>query len=424
MSSEIGKQRILIQKFGGSSLASLADIDNAISAISSARGNGDHVVVVVSARGKTTDNQIALIDQFTSMPDLREVDQMLATGETASAAMMALRLNEKGISARSLTAYQAGIYADGPHGSANITSIERGRIDRVLKRDSVPVVAGFQGVDNEGDIVTLGRGGSDSTAVALAIAFGQDLCHIYTDVDGVYSADPRIVENARRIPEIDSRVMVEMSDTGAKVLHGPAASLAHANGLTVKVSSTFAQNSRGTVISPGAMPADDALGQPIAVCDDQGIGLLRLKWHSGLGPAMWEVISALSSRQVRYELMSCTQAASGEVDALVAVPADEVPQVQVIAGSVDGIAADLTVLSENAAKVSVVGNGRLDGPGHLPRTLRRLARSGVRVIGVSHSLLRISVIVPRNQARACVAGLHREFGLERGAADGTAGRRP
>ncbi|MGH3169290.1 MAG: aspartate kinase, partial [Trebonia sp.] len=248
MARNLQAPQILIKKFGGSSLATPAGVHRAVKIIADARGSGARIVTVVSARGRTTDGLIDLAAELNSAPEGREMDQLLATGEIASAALMAIALQGQGIPAVSLTAAQAGIQAFGPHGNGVVAQIGAARIFDLVSRGYVVVVAGFQGVDPEGDVITLGRGGSDTTAVELAVGLGQADCHIYTDVDGVYDADPRLVPSAQSLRTVDATVMTEMARAGAKVVHARAAEMAAGNNVRLHVKSTFGTGD-GTVVN-------------------------------------------------------------------------------------------------------------------------------------------------------------------------------
>ncbi len=253
----------IVMKFGGSSLSPPDRARRAAELVAAAHRAGQPTVVVVSAHGNTTDKLLELAGEVGSGCSARETDQLLATGECASAALLAMELIRLGVPAVSLTGLQAGILATGKHGDGNIVTIETGRVTRLLGEGSVAVVAGFQGVSSAGDVITLGRGGSDTTAVALAAKLLARRCQIYTDVDGVHTADPRIVSSARVLPVVDCETMAEMAFAGAKVLHSRAVELAAMHGVKLEVAG-LCPGHPGTVIPGGARPTWWKLGAPLS----------------------------------------------------------------------------------------------------------------------------------------------------------------
>lgn len=243
---------LIVQKYGGSSVADADRIKSVARRIAQAKDKGDRVVVVVSARGNTTDELIELAAQITDHPDLRELDALLSIGEQMSMALLAMALRDMGYEAISLSGAQAGITTDTAHSRARILKIDPKRIKRELEKGNIVIVAGFQGISEGEDITTLGRGGSDTAAVALAASLGAEICQIYTDVEGVYTADPRLVSEARRLAEISYEEMLEMASCGAKVVHPRAVELGELYNIPILVASSFT-NSPGTLIHRGGV---------------------------------------------------------------------------------------------------------------------------------------------------------------------------
>lgn len=406
---------IVIQKFGGSSLATFADIRRVGDIIRTAYQSGRPVVAVVSARGHTTDDLIAVAGEFgaaASAPSLgnaREVDQLLATGEIASAALCAIALREQGVPAVSLDGRQAGITVTGPPGHGVIAEIDTARITRLLSAGNVVVVAGFQGVNSDGDITTLGRGGSDTTAVALAAALGQHRCHIYTDVDGVCTADPRIVPLARPLATVDADVLAEMAIAGAAVVHPRAAELAATCRVDLQVSNSFTP-SAGTVVrsrTPDSMATE---GGVVAITDDRSVAQVRVH-HRPTNPHR-DLFTALASHAVSLELV-------GQVDdgMTFAIPRDDLAAVRALL-TTDGTVSPAEIeVDDTVGKVSLVGRGLLSNTGYVSRTLATLAELGIPASPLSSSPLRISVLVPANQVAVAVKALHQEFRLSTGDRD-------
>jgi aspartate kinase len=268
-------RKILVQKFGGTSLASARSLAQACEIIAESHSERGAVIAVVSARGRTTDDLLWLADSVAAERSLRETDQLLATGEVVSAALMAMALQSRGVPTRSMTGAQAGITTTGPHGAGVVARIDTSPLLAAISRGEAVIVAGFQGVNDAGDVVTLGRGGSDTTAIALAAALGAS-CEIYTDVDGIYTADPRLVPTARLLPEVPGPVMAELSFGGAKVLHSRAAELATLASVDVQVRSSLTRRP-GTRISAKAERTLEDRGALMAVTCDRAVARILVR---------------------------------------------------------------------------------------------------------------------------------------------------
>lgn len=396
----------IVMKFGGSSLASAIHIRRAAELILRQRADGDQVTVVVSAQGDTTDELLEKAREICPEPVGRERDMLLCCGEQMSMALMAMQLEALGCPAVSFCGWQAGIRTEARHGDARILKVEPRRVLAALEAGKVAVVAGFQGVDGEEELTTLGRGGSDTTAVALAAALQADVCRIYTDVQGVYSADPRVVEQAQIHREISYNEMLEMASLGAKVLHSRAVELAREHGVRVEVRSTFAPQTGGT-----ALGGECGHGQPVRgiACDDR----VDMVTVMGLGDG------AETCR-----LFTCLADSGVSIDVIIRSPGD-LPETGVVSFSVgasdrETVAAVLKsnrrqlgfsgfAVQTDMAKVSVVGAGMSDGCGVAAKMLRALQEGSIRPRYITTGELRISVILPKEQAGEAVRLIHAAF---------------
>ncbi|MEU2659651.1 aspartate kinase [Streptomyces sp. NPDC007325] len=402
----------VVQKYGGSSLATTAHLRRVARRIARVAATGRRVAVVVSAQGKTTDHLISTAGEINPDADGRELDQLLATGEAASAALTAMALQRLGTPAAALAGAQTGILASGPPGAGVIVAIDTERAERLLDAGRVVVIAGFQGVDAAGDVITLGRGGSDTTAVAAAAELGAGHCEIYTDVPGVLTADPRLVPTARLMPRLDMDVMAEMAFAGAKVMHSRAVELAALCGLDIHVGDSAAPEV-GTRIH--ATDGDNMLetqAAVMAVVHDRDAARVTVRTaRSAENPAL-SVFRALGQQAVPADMTSVHEEDGGGHTIGLTVPHTRVAAVRdfLAAHAADGAGA-LTV-DDTVAKVSIVGKGLLSRPQYAARMLSALTGRGITAGAFSASQLRISVTVPRAEADRAVRLLHTEFELD------------
>jgi aspartate kinase len=406
---------ILVRKYGGSSLADLGRLQRVAGSIA-ALPRYTRTVVVVSAQGDTTDRMLGDAARLGASRPTRETDQLLATGEAASAALLAIALTGCGLPAVSLTGAQAGITAAGPPGEGRIADIATTRIRRLLADGNVVVIAGFQGAGQDGDVLTLSRGGSDTTAVALAAALQAQRCEIYTDVDSVYSADPRIVPTARRLPTVDIEVMVEMAFAGAKILHSRAVELAAARDIEVHVRSSL-QDNQGTVVRRGrdiAMLED--LGV-VAVAHDLDVCRVLVRCDRGHRDPAVDVLGVFARQHAPVDLVARSGPYEDEFRMGLTMRRSDVPRVAAELTDVVSAAGGNVLLDEDVAKVSLVGTGLLNRPQYTARMLSAFAAAGIATSWVSTSQLRTSVTVPAGRALDAVALLHEEFDLDRRPAD-------
>ncbi len=408
---------LVVQKYGGSSLATAERIRAAAQRIARVARAGRPVVVVVSAMGDTTDELIQLAYSVAERPDERELDLLLSTGETVSATLMAMALHALGEPAVSLTAIQAGIRSTPVFTRARITDVQPDRIQAELRASKVVIVTGFQGVTDEQDITTLGRGGSDTTAVALACALDAARCEIYTDVEGVYTADPRIVGRARKLREIGYEEMLEMAQLGAKVMHPRAVELGELYDMPILVASSF-KDSPGTLIHRVPLTGD-AMGMEIrknvrGIAHDTDVArvtLVGVPDQPGVAAAIFEPLSAAS---VSVDTIAQSSGADGTTDLSFTVSRGDLTRALEITQPVaETIRARSVDPAEDLAKVSIVGTGMQSAPGYASRMFRALADAGINIEIISTSDIRITCVIGRDRVEDAVNALHVAFELDR-----------
>jgi aspartate kinase len=374
--------------------------------------SGLDLVVVVSAMGKTTDRLLELAGQVSRDPSPREIDQLLATGEEQSMALLAMALHDRGVPAISLTGPQAGMTVTGHYGSGVISEIRPERIHRLLAEGQVVIVAGFQGMNALGDVMTLGRGGSDTTAVALAAALGAERCEIYTDVEGVYTADPRIVEGARRIPAISPEEMAEMSWRGAKVMHPRAVELGALYGVEIHVRSSF-EEGPGTVITGGKdlehLETRETLAGIVHDLDVSRVTLNGIRTGPG---TLSRVFAPLAERGISVDVIVESGTREGTADVAFTVRRGDFAAARRLAGEVAASLGGVVEGEEDLGKVSVVGTGMLNRPGYAARMFYSLGEAGIPIRMVSTSEIQVTCVVPAERVEEAVRQLHRDFELE------------
>ena len=397
---------LIVMKFGGSSLASAGHIRRAAQLIAEQRQAGDQVAVVVSAQGDTTDELIAKAMEITKTPSGRERDMLLSCGEQMSMALVAMQLEALECPAVSFCGWQAGIRTEARHGDARILKVEPRRVKQALEAGKVAVVAGFQGMDENGEITTIGRGGSDTTAVALASALGADVCRIYTDVKGVYSADPRVVDRALVHREISYDEMLEMAALGAQVLHCRAVELAREHQVKVEVRSTFDPNFCGTELGVESTHPHPVRG---LACDEQVAMVTVLGLDSGKETCRLFTLLADSGVSIDVIIRS-PGTAKGRGVVSFSVSEEEREKVStVLKSSQRELGFSGFLIQTGMAKVSAVGAGMSDGCGVAANMLRALQEGGIEPQYITTGELRISVILPREQAKDAVRHLHKAF---------------
>jgi aspartate kinase len=400
---------IVVQKYGGSSVADTDRIKRVAARIAAAKREGHDVVVVVSAMGKTTDRLLQQAEDISSLPPGRELDMLLTAGERISMALLAMATHELGYTAQSLTGSQAGIITDAAHGKARIIDITPGRIHSALTEGHVVIVAGFQGVSRDSkDVTTLGRGGSDTTAVALAAALGASVCEIYTDVDGVYTADPRLVPNARRLARLSHEEMLEMAASGAKVLQVRSVEYARNHGVTISVRSSFS-DMEGTVVDEG-----NDMEQAIisAVAHDTGEGKLVIRGVPDKPGVAARVFTALADENVNIDMIVQNVSEDGTTDISCTLPlADGLRATRLLEALLPEIGAQEIVFDTDIAKVSLVGAGMKTHPGVAAAMFSCLSDAAVNIEMIATSTIRISVVIRAADVVPAVQAIHERFGL-------------
>jgi aspartate kinase len=403
---------VLVQKFGGTSLQTLDRVRHAALRIAAARRDRS-LVVVVSARGSRTDELLRLAADIGPAHASRELDQLLSVGECESAAVMALALTGLGVPAISLTGLQAGIQATDRHGDALISRIGAARIGAALNDGMVAVVTGFQGVDHAGDLATLGRGGSDTTAVALAARLRASACEIYTDVDGVFSADPRILPSARCLPWIHPTVMAEMAFAGARILHTRCIELATMEGVEVRVRNASSQEPGTTIVERQDDRPLETRRAVVAVAHDTDVTRVLVHCKSGHRDLAPDVFEALAAKGNVVDLVARSGPYENEFRMGFTIRRSETERIRSALHEVAASFGGGVRFDENVGKVSVVGMGLLSRPEYTARLMASLAAAGIPTSWISTSQSRLSVIVPQDRTVDAVDVLHREFGLDR-----------
>jgi aspartate kinase len=404
---------VLVQKYGGTSLQTLDRVRRAALRVAAARRRGPSVAVVVSARGGRTDELLRLAADTGAPSPSRELDQLLAVGEQESAALMALTLNRIGVPAISLTGQQAGIETTERHGEALIARIGATRVRAALEAGQVAVVTGFQGVDRTGDVATLGRGGSDTTAVALAARLGASACEIYTDVDGVFSADPRILPAARCLPWVEPGVMAEMAFAGAKVLHTRCIELAAMEGVEVHVRNASSQAPGTTVVErPDDRPLETRRAV-VAVTHDTDVARVLVHCRDSRRDLAPDVFEVLAAQGTVMDLVARSGPYESEFRMGFTIRRSQADSVRAALHEVTAAHGGGVHFDENVGKVSVVGMGLLSRPEYTARLMAALSSAGIPTSWISTSQMRLSVIVPRERTVDAVEVLHREFHLDR-----------
>ena len=408
---------IVVQKYGGSSVADADGIKRVAQRIVNTRKAGHDVVVVVSAMGDTTDELRDLAEQVSPLPPPRELDMLLTAGERMSMALVAMAIAQLGHKAQSFTGSQAGVITDSAHGRAKIIDITPGRIEQALSDGAIAIVAGFQGVSQDTkDVTTLGRGASDTTAVALAAALGADVCEIYSDVDGVFTADPRIVPAAKKLERVSAEEMLEMAASGAKILHLRCVEYARRYDIPIHVRSSFSQK-EGTWIIPDAQAGEESMEQPIiaGVAHDRSqakITVVGVPDKVGEAARIFETLAAAGAN-IDMVVQNVSAAATGLTDISFTLPrADGQAAMSALARVQDEVGYDQLLFNDQVGKVSLIGAGMRSHPGITAKFFSALAGAGVNIGMISTSEIRISVIVDEVQVDEAVRATHTAFDLD------------
>jgi len=408
---------LVVQKYGGSSLTDAESIKRVARRIVETRKAGNEVCVVVSAMGDTTDELLALAEQVSPLPPGREMDMLLTAGERISMALLAMAIANLGLTARSFTGSQAGVITDSTHGKARIIDVTPGRIRGALDNGDIAIVAGFQGVSQDSkDITTLGRGGSDTTAVALAAALKADVCEIYTDVDGVFTADPRIVPTARRIARLSNEEMLEMAAAGAKILHLRCVEYARRFDMPIHVRSSFSYR-EGTLIVTQSEGEEDTVEAPIiaGVAHDRSeakITVVGVPDHPGTAA---QIFQAVADAEINIDMIvqNISAVETGLTDISFTLPkTDGTVGVQALKRIQPVVGFNSLLYDDHIGKLSLVGAGMRSHPGVSATFFKALATAGINIEMISTSEIRVSVITRDDQLDEAVRAVHTAFGLD------------
>jgi aspartate kinase len=406
---------LVVQKYGGSSVANATRIRHVAQRIARERAAGSEVVAVVSARGDTTDELLALASAVSDDPDPRELDMLLATGEHESATLLSMALHSLGVPAISLTGAQAGITTDGQYGRARIANVEPARVRAELERGNVVIVAGFQGqsgaAEGLAETTTLGRGGSDTTAVALAAALRAERCQIFTDVLGIYTADPRVVAGARQLPVIGYEEMLELAHQGAQVMQVRAVELGWINDVVIEVLSSF-EDAPGTLIRED--PLVEQRNKVRGLAHDRNVAKVTLVAVPDRPGVARAVFGPLAEAGVNVDMIVQNVGHDGATDLSFTVPRADLGRAdRVLAAVVTELGAEGIFTDPTVAKVSIIGAGLHNAPGYAARMFGALADAGVNIEMISTSEVRITCIIDEARLPAALEALHGAFELER-----------
>ena len=401
---------LVVQKYGGSSLADAGGIKNVARRIAKARDAGEQVVVVVSAMGDTTDELIKLAYQVAERPSEREVDVLLSTGEVVSSTLLAMALRSLGYEAISLTGAQAGIQTDAAYSRARILKVESERVVEELEKGNIVIVAGFQGITQELDVTTLGRGGSDTTAVALAASLGAEVCQLYTDVEGVYTADPHLVPEARPLAEIGYEEMLELASYGARVLHPRAVELGELYKIPILVASSFS-DSPGTLIHGGV--SMEVRNKVTSIAHDLNVAkvtIIGVPDRTGIAASIFE---PLASAGISVDTIVQNASISGITDLTFTVAKSDLGRAMgVVKPIAESMGARECVGDAKLGKISIIGTGMQNTPGYAARMFSALSGRGINIQLITTSEIRITCIISEARVEEAVRLLHRAFELE------------
>ncbi len=405
--------KIIVQKYGGSSVATTEKIRAIATKVAKKVQSGYKLIVVLSAMGKTTDKLIALAEEITASPDAREMDMLLSTGEQVTVALFAITLRDMGISAISINGPQAGVITDSAHRKAKIISIDEERLKRELESHDVVVFTGFQGEDERGDLTTLGRGGSDLSAVAVAAALKTESCEIYTDVDGVFTTDPRIVPEAKHIPVISFDEMLELASSGSKVMQSRSIECGKKYNMPIWVKNTFSDDpNNGTLIKEEDSTMEQVSIRGIAL--DKKEAKVTLKQVPDKPGTAAKVFGMLAEKNINVDMIVQNSSSNGTTDLSFTAPKEELSLVMVttkaVAEKVGAVGVDI---NPAIAKVSVVGVGMRSHAGIAAKMFETLANSSVNIDMISTSEIKVSVVVHENDGEKAVKALHGAFELDK-----------
>ena len=417
----------IVHKYGGTSVGTPEKIKNVARKVKKVRDAGNNVVVIVSAMGHTTDELINLMNQITDSPDPREYDMLVSTGEQVSASLLAMALQEVGCPAVSLTGGQAGVRTEDIYKKARIKHIHLDRMKKELKAGKVVVITGFQGIDSKGDIITIGRGGSDTSAVAVAAALKADVCDIYTDVDGVYTTDPRIVSEARKLKHISYEEMLELASLGAQVLHPRSVECASFYDIVIHLRSST-REVEGTYIKSAAKiakPLDSARGKEASKMEkketvrgialDENIaklGILKIPDKPGIAA---KIFGTLAAENINVDMIVQSIHSEGSLaDMAFTVDRPDMKKAVLVTQKIgEALKADSVISDPDVCKVSIVGRGMVSQPGTAAKMFVALSNAKINIQMISTSEIKVSCVIKKEQGKKSVQILHKAFGLEK-----------
>jgi aspartate kinase len=410
---------IIVHKYGGTSVGSPEKMRNVARRVKKVRDEGNHVVVIVSAMGDTTDELINLMDQITDNPDPREHDMLVSTGEQVSASLLAMALQSIGCPAVSLTGGQAGVVTEDIYKKARIKHIHLDRLKKELKDKKVVVITGFQGIDSKGDIITIGRGGSDTSAVAIAAALKADVCDIYTDVDGVYTTDPRIVKNARKLKVISYEEMLELASLGAQVLHPRAVECASIYDIVIHLRSSTKNDTGTFIMSAKSIESSKEVSKMekkeavrgIALDENIAkIGVLKIPDKPGTAAKLF---GALASENINVDMIvQSVHPAGAMADMAFTVDRPDAKKaLEVGKKAAKALRAKEVISDPDVCKVSLVGKGMVSQPGTAAKMFQVLSKEKINIQMISTSEIKVSCVIKKKQGKRAVQILHKAFGL-------------
>jgi len=402
---------LIVQKYGGSSVADAEKIKNVARRVAKAKDEGNQVVVVVSAMGDTTDDLVKLAYQISEQPTDREFDVLLSTGEIVSSTLLAMALGSLGHRAISLSGAQAGIHTDSSYSQARILRVDTKRVIGELKKGNIVIVAGFQGVSGRRDVTTLGRGGSDTTAVALAASLGAEVCQIYTDVEGVYTADPRLVPEAEKLKEVSYEEMLELATYGARVMHNRAVELGWLYNVPILVASSFSDSPGTTIRREASMEVKNKVSGIVHDTNVAKVTVVGVPDHPGIAAAIFE---ALARANISIDTIVQNASINNITDLTFTVArTDSLKAMSIVEPVARSVGGKQCVTDSTLAKVSIVGTGMQNTPGYAARMFRALYQHGINIQLITTSEIRITCIISEDRVKEAVRALHQAFELEK-----------
>ena len=403
--------KLIVKKFGGTSVANTERIEAVADNIQLEIKKGNQVAVVLSAMGKSTDELISLAKEINPEPNLREYDALVSTGEQISVALLAMALLKRGINGKSYTAYQLGIKTNSSHSRARILDVEVSKINNEIQEGTVPVITGFQGMNENGDITTLGRGGSDTTGVALAVALEADECQIYTDVDGVFTTDPRVYDKARLLKEVSFEEMLELSSSGAKVLQLRSVEYASKFNLPIRVLSSF-NDGEGTLVQEEKNIMERPIVSGISSIDSEA--KLTIRGVPDIPGVAAKILGPISDAGIEVDVIVQNISAENNTDFTFTVDKSDAVQAEnILKNTSDSLGGGSVEVDDDIAKISIVGRGMRAHAGVASKMFEALAASEINILMITTSEIKISVVIKKSEMKNAVISLHDAFDLDK-----------